>query len=76
MGIMAKPGTWVGLDTNATAGRNGNAVKKMNSNCGVALLVHDDERIVARKLSGRHSVAAPAEAAVPNSIVNFNLRWT
>ena len=38
MEIVAKPEMWVGLDTNATAGGNGNGVNKWNSNFGVALL--------------------------------------
>ena len=41
MGIMAKPGIWVGLATDATAGRNGNVNDEWSLNYDVAFGVHD-----------------------------------
>ena len=39
--IMAKPWMWVGLDTDATAGRNENVVNEMSSGCAVGYELHD-----------------------------------
>ena len=41
MGIMAKPEMWVGLATDATAGRNRNVNSEDGSDYDVAFGVHD-----------------------------------
>jgi hypothetical protein len=56
MEIMAKPEIWVGLDTDATAGGNGNVNDEWSSNCDVAFGVHDCVRALYQEILGNRKL--------------------